>query len=643
MKEIDESEIIATSENISEENETISNIQNKLNDLENQNDDNKELNKLRCPYCKLNCVFKIDHNNYTIVSDCCNNHHFNSNILEFTKLSSKQQDELIKCSNKGCNNKNLNEMYYCSCNKILCSNCIKNHNEKNKHISIKYIEKDYKCCCSENYNKFFFFCKTCKKNICQNCREEHSSKRHEIFSFLTEKLKSKEKEEIFEKFKNQKLLYEKILKKIDEMLEKTTKKINLLKKTIECYFKINEKIISQYDLKKLNYEMIMNIKNINLNFDRKFDDFLRYDDFKNSLFILVELLEYQDNKEKIMEKKLNINNNNKTEYNFCFNKAIKSFELKEKIISFCELTKKNLLAFGGVNGKVSLFENQGFNKCNLSINYNNKKAVKCLYELNNGLLVTSTDDSFKIYDIIIDKKNITKIKKLQKFNYTQNNNKNKSENKIIELINGQLLTIDGYNIIVFQKSLIDNLYEKTSNINIKEKIFELFEINQNQFIVYTKNNCIKIFNSENHELVSDKNLSQDDNNNLNIISVQKLNENIIILIEKNTIFLYSLLNNQTIKSFGIKEDIGGICKLVDNQFYLYYRRNDVNLTLITKLKCFYNNNELIVQKIQTKSASFDEDIRLMYKLNENLLLLMFKGEDNDAVDIYDENIFENFA
>ena len=77
-------------------------INNLLDDssISNLLDDIKPLAKIRCPDCPLNCICKIDPYNYTISSDCSNNHNYNSDLIEFFNKSMSQQDNNIKCSNR---------------------------------------------------------------------------------------------------------------------------------------------------------------------------------------------------------------------------------------------------------------------------------------------------------------------------------------------------------------------------------------------------------------------------------------------------------------------------------------------------------------------------------------------------------------
>ena len=126
----------------------LENSQNSINtnakiSLTNNNllDNIKPLTKIRCPYCPLNCICKIDPCNYTISSDCSNNHNYNSDLIEFYNKSLLQQDENIKCDNcKGNENEKL-ELYYCYCGSILCKKC------KDIHVNIYKNEKKGKHNC----------------------------------------------------------------------------------------------------------------------------------------------------------------------------------------------------------------------------------------------------------------------------------------------------------------------------------------------------------------------------------------------------------------------------------------------------------------------------------------------------------------
>ena len=95
---------------------------------------------------------------------------------------------------------------------------------------------------------FNSYCNKCKKNICEKCFDEH----YQIFktkSTLKEKLKEIKKP--IDKFNNN--------------VNKLIKMLNKVKDYINTYYNIINNIINNYDDEKNNYEMLININQINDN------------------------------------------------------------------------------------------------------------------------------------------------------------------------------------------------------------------------------------------------------------------------------------------------------------------------------------------------------------------------------------------
>ena len=548
---------------------SISNINNLLDDIK------PSLIKIRCPYCPFNCVCKINPYNYTISSDCSNNHNYNSDIIEFFNKSLLQQDEKIKCSNDYCksNEKDKLELYYCNCGQILCKKCIESHkniyDDKKSHNSINFNEKDEKCCCSDNFANYSCYCQKCQKNLCTNCYNSHTKKGHIIYFYGDEEINRKEKKNIDKELQKQKIDLNKFIEKINQIIKELIEKINELKRRLLYFVKINEIIFKSYDDKQLNHEIITNMKNIKKNFNSKIYYFINSQNFEESILFLLNLIGYQKiKKQEILFNKndASIQYNKNKDFNFALHKAINYLNLEEKINVMCEIKSKNLLAFGGESGKIYLYNNIDFKKAEFDIT-NDNQSIKYLCELKDGFLVVCTSDYFKIYEIIL-KNNSKKFNVIQKIEY-QEKNHNESKSKVVELTNGNLLSVDGNLLKIWRKKLNSNIYENEHEIKINDLIFDLFEVNINKFFIYTINDNFQIFDSVSYEKKLDQLSNKNkNNNNWKIVSVQKLNDDTIIIIEKNTILLYSLITNK-IQECTSPKNIDGLYMLCKNQFYIY--------------------------------------------------------------------------
>ena len=535
--------------------------------------------KIRCPECIANnCTFKIDQCNYQIKSDCSSKHHCDMDLIEFIQKSNQHQDELIKCCNKDC--KNNTNIEYCYCGKILCEYCMKQHimiysEKKNEiHNSIKFTEKDERCCCCKEYNRFWFFCQDCQQNLCSNCRERHV--KHNVISQITNNVSQDELKEIKNKLKIQKENYEKVIKKIEVYFGEIKRKIELLKLHLKLLISINENVVSSFNKKCINHEMISNLKNLSFNFDDKITDFKNCQNTRDAYILLLYLSEYQNNKENNYFHQNTCKNYDKyIEISHDFVHPIKNFIAEEQITSYCEMKKNNLLAFGAASGKIYLYEiNKNYIKADFDIinkKENENKPVLYLSELKNGNLLACTKDYFKIYNIVLGENSI--CDEFQTFDYKE---KNTLKPKVLEISNENLLSIDGKMLVLWRKNLNNNIYNEEKKISIDDGIYELFKMNNRRIFVYTNENHIKVFDTRNFVKLIDEDLNSKNNNKINIsdiIKIEIIKDEIIMIVETKKFIFYSLItkspkiirtdNNFNIEGISIIND----CR---NKFYLYY-------------------------------------------------------------------------
>jgi len=209
-------------------------------------------NEIICPKCGEIC--KIKFKNYKIsLYECKNKHKINNLSFDaFEKTQYKDLSKIIcgKCNKNNMHNSYNKNFYKCNeCNMNLCLICKSNHNKN--HSIINYKKINY--ICGKHNREYINYCKKCKINICMLCNNEH--KNHDII-FIGDIIinkneienKTKEIKEKIDKFNNN-------IKEIINVIDEVQRNINK-------YYKIIIDIINNYDIKKINYEILFNLKEI---------------------------------------------------------------------------------------------------------------------------------------------------------------------------------------------------------------------------------------------------------------------------------------------------------------------------------------------------------------------------------------------
>ena len=212
-----------------------------------------ESKEIICPKCNETILMEI--NDYKInLFNCKNNHKIDNLIL--SEYDNVEKIDLSKIICGDCKNKNMgesykNEFYRCNTCKInICPLCKSNHN--NSHKIIRYDNKNYNCeIHNMSYNKY---CEDCKLNICIYCFKEHEN--HSIIDFGYITLNEKEVKEKMKKFKE-------YFDKLKLCIKGIKEKINKFEFNMDIYYKKYNNIISNYNSKNLNYEIINNINELN--------------------------------------------------------------------------------------------------------------------------------------------------------------------------------------------------------------------------------------------------------------------------------------------------------------------------------------------------------------------------------------------
>ena len=226
------------------------------NNFEDHNVSNITTSKdIICPECKENCLMDIK--NYKINFHNCKNNHINNNILlqkyEFTQKVDLSEIICDICKNQNKGSTHNNQFFIClNCNKNLCPLCRSIHD--NNHSVINYDDKNY--ICKKHKDRYNKFCITCNENICIVCDMEHNN--HDILDLGRILIQQDDLNITLEKLKKS---IDEFKYKINKIKEVFDKMMNIM----DMYYKVNNDIISNYNINKRNYYYLLNIKNLKNN------------------------------------------------------------------------------------------------------------------------------------------------------------------------------------------------------------------------------------------------------------------------------------------------------------------------------------------------------------------------------------------
>ena len=208
-----------------------------------------------CPECKENTLIDIKY--FKINLHGCKNNHSIYDIF-LNEYSETQMIDLnqIACdickeNNKG--NTHNNEFYICNtCYKNICPECKSIHNEN--HIIINYDDKNY--ICRKHNEPFTKYCKTCLDNICKECEKRHTHANTEDLKRI-----KVNKDEII-----------KVKKELKNKIDEFKWRINIIKEIfdnliniLDTYYKLNEDVINNFNINKINYHNLKNLLNLKSN------------------------------------------------------------------------------------------------------------------------------------------------------------------------------------------------------------------------------------------------------------------------------------------------------------------------------------------------------------------------------------------
>lgn len=577
--------------------------ENKINEKHILNTVNKsKVNLVRCLCCDNIYDMSVDKYSNSVILYCnvCNKEQiFNYTNFEIFK-NRKKCNECQKDINIS------NSAYYCFiCKRYFCSECSKNHSQKEEKNNKKYSNIIYPnnlidVICNNHKKLCYNYCVDCKKNICIDCEiESHIAHQTEIFDDKTIiKLINEQKQNITK----EKSRY-KIIKQLIEDCLKTLKQYfdNLIINK-EKEINIKEEMIREFELFKYDKRLMENIKKL----DFGNDVFIIYNTKYSWDIKLNNLFEYFNEPVKLKRTKLCLKENLNGPYDLDKKRTL-SFQtgiiddIEENITDLCPLHNymgKNYFAISYDNGQLKIYDDD----------FKNGHPIKKIKEFQKKEGINSLYKSLGTSLFLIGN---TKIKKICLSEDLEN------YNIISEIeVNGQffktalelesfncLLTNNNLNQLIFYDSKNgDKLSEITLNnkqSSLEKEILFLDKISENKIMIKYNTKVNKIMN------IDKSSLEESSIENSILFSVYKnINNNSIII--NNTFFssnnnqkdihweIFELeMNDKNIKvkkNYLFEYNISYLGK-INEQFLLLYNTNS-NEIILFDLTSYYNIIEL---------------------------------------------------
>ena len=355
------------------------NILVNLLDYENENEKNAFIlsKETICPKCKSS--IKMNMKDYKILLYECKNKHRSDNIIleNFAETQKIDQSKIIcdKCKSKNKSETHNNIFFIClTCKINLCPICCKSHDKNHKIIN--YDHKYY--ICEIHNNSFISYCENCLQNTCIICEAEHNSHKVIHFSKIIP-----DKNELKTKINEIRKIIDAFKENIKENLEKEI--FNTIMKNLESYYKIYNDLINNYDINYINFEILNNLNEFNIDnsFINDLNDIIKEDNInkKNSKINIL----YKKIITKDIEEITIIYDASQKE-----NKAFFRFARKDKIEKFEENSLRLFSSEFVENNKDKckiIYENKEYELVDIftheNINKNTKKIQFVLKGINN--------------------------------------------------------------------------------------------------------------------------------------------------------------------------------------------------------------------------------------------------------------------
>ena len=360
-----------------------------------------------CPDCFNLPLIKINSDMINISCACDKNHKYEN--ISLSELYQKLLDTSInldtnnlnrnvicnKCK-KSCEKKDnsedlskiLDEFGYChGCERIICSSCIKIHEEEKKKEPMKHklvpLDK-YVNYCPLHRNRYSAYCFECKKNTCVKCIEHRQHKKYHFddYLLLDEDVKKYKKTII-----NFRTNCENLENQLNSILDKIRNDFHIIMQKHINVLILNEFLLDAYQTNQFNYFYLQNVLN---NFP--------------TLDIIQKQIVEKDIKTNIIEMIKNIN-----------------------ISELCSLETNNKMEKSKQGELLNVSQPQITNKFN-NIDYN-KDTVNPTFKIENEQSINNNKSIDKIMEMTDSKMESIPMKKTEK-NCIKENNDFISSNQI---------------------------------------------------------------------------------------------------------------------------------------------------------------------------------------------------------------------
>ena len=374
-------------------------------------------------------------------------------------------------------------------------------------------------------------------------------------------------------------------------------------------FKIIKKNNNEYKLRikfiilRRNKYLYINLYNNNI--DK--NDLIKY------ILELKEIIKNKNEKIKLLQNKLNkqnnkeINNNKYNNFDIKLKESIHILNNHKEWINCLTILKDGRLVSCSRDNSIIIYNKETY-KTDLTIK-EHKDWVLCITTLKSGILTScSADKTIKLFNIKDNEYNI-----LQTLNYHKD-----WVYKIIELKNNSLVSCSGDNSIIFYNKDNNNKYIKDNNISTNSACYTVIQTKENE-ICYSEFNSISFYDFNQNKIKSSLNNINKLNNCYEWFIM--INKDLLIIPGKNKISIININKYKLERIIDINEsgDISGICMLNENilltgdnkKIIREWKIEGDNLILISQKENTHNNNITYLINIGNGHiASTSKDIKI---------------------------------
>lgn len=591
------------------ENEIIENENKNKKSLKSEikkgNDSNsKILNIFKCKKCTDYVTLEINPYNFSASYECDNGDieediYFGT-INQFISQQ-KYEDELERT----------------------CVNCNSSNLKKKEESGLEY----------------FAYCKACKIHLCPLCVGNHlklKKKNHDII-FLGNLAPSDEDIEEAKKSLNDRINADfEIIKKIEKIKNKIVFISNRVIEILREEIKLTSNFINNFHKDIQNYHYLMNFHNINEyilnNKNEKLNKFYQESDFSKQIDSLIEISKDLDIRGKEMEEEIIFNNIKKIE---TFDKFIENPFGEFKFTTFVgvEFAKKDNNFILAYDSSLKFFHLLRNNNIYLDYDYTFKSSI-------NSILLSKDEEelfiseNFLIYIFTYNKKENRYIKPIgdeETSNDILTYQGNKKFNKIFQLDNGKLITVsDDSKLYVWYKNNTEIL-KKTKNkryyinkvIPSQWGCYEFLQVNDFYFVILMRDCILKFYDTEEINEIKVLKIKYGDYLREKYNHIVKINKDYLIVGVKSIYVLISIKTMEIVYYYNLVtiKNIISIHKYDYDNFVLFIGKPNDEENVIYQLRFDEDIKELV--EISNFRNKIEKNGDCKYNLLNNNMIVRY--------------------